>query len=186
MMSNELKAELKGIVGHERFLDEKEDLLLYSYDAFMVKGQPDVVLFPITTEEVSKIMKVASREKIPVTARGAATNLTGGSVPTQGGIALIFTKMNKILEIDKENRVAVVQPGVVNMDFQKELAKQRSLLSSGSGKHGRDDHGRKRGRKCGRSQGGQVRCHQRLSPRDGGRLGLGPGFADGLERHSRT
>jgi glycolate oxidase len=124
MISNEVKNELKAIVGKERFLDEKEDLLIYSYDAFMVKGQPDVVLFPVTTEEVSRIMKVASREKIPVTPRGAATNLTGGSVPTHGGIALVFTKMNKILEIDKANRVAVVQPGVVNMDLQKELAKQ--------------------------------------------------------------
>jgi len=123
MLSNELKSELRGIVGADRYLDEKEDLLIYSYDAFMVKGQPDVVLFPVTTEEVSKIMKVATREKIPVTPRGAATNLTGGSVPTRGGIALVFTKMNKILDIDKENRVAVVQPGVVNMDLQKELAK---------------------------------------------------------------
>jgi glycolate oxidase len=123
MLSKEVKNELKGIVGVDRYLDEKEDLLIYSYDAFMVKSQPEVVLFPVTTEEVSKIMIVATREKIPVTPRGAATNLTGGSVPTRGGIALTFTKMNKILDIDKGNRVAVVQPGVVNMDFQKELAK---------------------------------------------------------------
>jgi glycolate oxidase len=123
MLSREVKKELRAIVGEERFLDQKEDLITYSYDAFMVQGQPDVVLLPITTEEVSEIMNVASREKIPVTARGAGTNLTGGSVPTQGGIVLCFTKMNKILSIDKENRVAVLQPGVVNMDFQKELTK---------------------------------------------------------------
>src|SRR3989304_34652 len=123
MLSKEVKKELKSIVGADRYLDEKEDLLIYSYDAFMVKSQPEVVLLPVTPEEVSKIMKVATREKIPVTPRGAATNLTGGSVPLRGGIALAFTKMNKILDIDKENRVAVVQPGVVNMDFQKELAK---------------------------------------------------------------
>jgi len=123
MLSQALKEELKAIVGQSRYLDSKEDLITYSYDAFMVQGQPEVVLLPITTEEVSKIMKVASREKIPVTARGAGTNLTGGSVPTQGGIVLSFTKMNKILSIDKENRVAVLQPGVVNMDFQKELTK---------------------------------------------------------------
>jgi glycolate oxidase len=69
-------------------------------------------------------MKVASREKIPVTPRGAGTNLTGGSVPTRGGMTLAFTKMNRILDIDKENRNAVVQPGVINMEFQKELAKK--------------------------------------------------------------
>jgi glycolate dehydrogenase FAD-linked subunit len=110
-------------VGEGRYFDNKEDLLMYSYDAFMVKEVPEVVLLPVTTEEVSRIMKVASREKIPVTARGAGTNLTGGSVPIRKGIVLSFTKMNKILKIDKENRVAVLQPGVINMEFQKELAK---------------------------------------------------------------
>lgn len=123
MLNREIKKELRAIVGEGRYLDSKEDLMIYSYDAFMVQAQPEVVLLPITTEEVSKIMKAASREKIPVTARGAGTNLTGGSVPTQGGIVLCFTKMNKILSIDKENRVAVLQPGVVNMEFQKELTK---------------------------------------------------------------
>jgi glycolate oxidase len=123
MLSQALKEELKAIVGQSRYLDSKEDLITYSYDAFMVQGQPEIVLFPIRTEEVSKIMEVASRERIPVTPRGAGTNLTGGSVPTRGGIALVFTKMNKILNVDKENRVAVLQPGVINMEFQKELSK---------------------------------------------------------------
>jgi glycolate oxidase len=124
MLSQAVKAELKAIVGEGRYFDNQEDLLMYSYDAFMVKGMPEVVLLPVSTEEVSRIMKVASREKIPVTPRGAGTNLTGGSVPTRGGISLSFTKMNRILNIDKENRSAAVQPGVINMDFQKELAKR--------------------------------------------------------------
>ena len=124
MLDQAVKDELKAIVGEGRYFDNEEDLLLYSYDAFTVQGMPDVALLPVSTDEVSRIMKVASREKIPVTARGAGTNLTGGSVPVRGGIVLVFTKMNKILEIDKENRVAVVQPGVINMEFQKELAKQ--------------------------------------------------------------
>jgi len=97
---------------------------MYSYDAFMVKGMPEAVLLPVSTDEVSRVMKVASREKIPVTPRGAGTNLTGGSVPTRGGITLSFTKMNRIVDIDKENRHAIVQPGVINMEFQKELAKR--------------------------------------------------------------
>jgi len=124
MLSEAIKDELMTIVGKDRYFDQKEDLISYSYDAFMVEGQPEAVLFPITTEEVSKIVVVASREKIPVTARGSGTNLTGGSVPTRGGIVLAFTKMNKILKIDKENRLATVQPGLINMAFQKELAKQ--------------------------------------------------------------
>src|SRR5512139_3999516 len=124
MLSQSVRDELKAIVGEGKYFDNKEDLLMYAYDAFMVKAMPEVVLLPTTTEEVSKIMKVASQEKTPVTARGAGTNLTGGSVPVKGGIVLSFTKMNKILKIDKENRIAVLQPGVINMEFQKELAKQ--------------------------------------------------------------
>ena len=124
MLSEAIKNELRTIVGKDRYFDQKEDLITYSYDAFMVEGQPEAVVFPLTTEEVSKIMAVASREKIPVTARGSGTNLTGGSVPTREGIVLAFTKMNKILKIDKENRLATVQPGLINMEFQKELAKQ--------------------------------------------------------------
>jgi glycolate oxidase len=123
MLSQTVKNELKAIVDEGRYFDNKEDLLMYSYDAFMVKEVPEVVLLPVRTEEVSQIMKVASREKIPVTARGAGTNLTGGSVPIRKGIVMSFTKMNKILKIDKENRVAVLQPGVINMEFQKELAR---------------------------------------------------------------
>jgi len=124
MLSKAVKDELKAIVGEGRYFDNPEDLLMYSYDAFMVKGMPEAVLLPVSTDEVSRVMKVASREKIPVTPRGAGTNLTGGSVPTRGGITLSFTKMNRILDIDKENRHAVVQPGVINMEFQKELAKR--------------------------------------------------------------
>ena len=124
MLSQVVKDELKAIVGEGRYLDSDEDLLLYSYDAFMVQGKPEAVLLPVSTEEVSQIMKTASREKIPITARGAGTNLTGGSIPTRGGIALVFTKMNKILHIEKGNRIAILQPGVINMEFQKELAKQ--------------------------------------------------------------
>ena len=124
MVNQAVKDELKAIVGEGRYFDNKEDLLMYSYDAFMVKAVPDVVLLPVSTEEVSRIMKVASREEIPVTARGTGTNLTGGSVPVKGGIVLAFTKMNRILKIDKENRIAVLQPGVINMELQKELAKQ--------------------------------------------------------------
>src|SRR5665647_401928 len=114
MLDQRVKDELKAIVGEERYFDNQEDLLLYSYDAYTVQGMLDVGLLPVSTEEVSRIMKVASREKIPVTARGAGTNLAGGSVPTRGGIVLVFTKMNKILEISKENRIAVLQPGVIN------------------------------------------------------------------------
>ena len=124
MLGQAVKDELRTIVGEGRYFDNEEDLLLYSYDSFTVQAMPEAALLPVSTDEVSRIIKVAAREKIPVTARGAGTNLAGGSVPVRGGIVLVFTKMNRILEIDKINRVAVVQPGLINMEFQKELAKQ--------------------------------------------------------------
>ncbi len=123
MISESVKEELKKIVGDDGLYDHEEALVSYSYDAFTFEGMPEMVLFPKTTEEVSAIMKVASRENIPVTARGGGTNLTGGSVPSRGGIVLVLTKMNRIIEIDKENRTATVEPGLINMDFQKELTK---------------------------------------------------------------
>jgi len=123
MLSKVIKDELKTLVGEGRYLDNRGALVSYSYDAFMAEGEPEAVLVPTTTEEVSRIMAVASREGIPVTARGNGTNLTGGSVPTRGGIVMVFTRMNKILKIDKENRIAVVQPGVINTEFQKEVTR---------------------------------------------------------------
>ena len=72
-------------MGEGRYFDNPEDLLLYSYDAFMVQGLPEAALLPVSTEEVSRIMRVASRERIPVTARGAGTNLAGGPCPPGEG-----------------------------------------------------------------------------------------------------
>ena len=75
--------------------------------------EPNVVLFPTTTQEISEIMKIANTEKIPVTPRGGGTNVSGGSIPIRGGIVLCTARMNRILKIDKENLSATVEPGVV-------------------------------------------------------------------------
>ena len=123
-MRHETKKQLERIVGPDRFTDLPEHLIAYSYDAYTEENRPDVVLFPITTNKVSAIMKVAYRENIPVTPRGAGTNLAGESIPVQGGIVVCLTKMDRILSIDAESLVAVVQPGVINLDLQKEVEKQ--------------------------------------------------------------
>lgn len=109
------------IVGKENVLTSKEALILYSVDASRHRHQPDAVVTPTTTEQVSQILKLANEEGIPVTPRGAGTNLSGGSIPIQGGILIVLTKMNKILNIDEESLIARVQPGVVNSDLQKVL-----------------------------------------------------------------
>lgn len=118
-MTPEIKKQLESIVGTDRATDAAEHLVTYSYDAYTEEHLPDIVLFPVTTEEVAGILRVADRECIPVTPRGAGTNLAGESVPVRGGIVLCLTQMDSILSVDPENLTATVQPGVVNMDLQK-------------------------------------------------------------------
>ena len=122
MISTSTAEELRSIVGKEWFLDTPEDLATYSYDGFLPEFLPDGVIVPGSTQEISGIMKVVNREKIPVIPRGAGTNICGGSVAKEGGIILAFHRMNQILEIDAENMCAVVQPGVVNAVLQKKAA----------------------------------------------------------------
>jgi len=122
-MRDEVKKELTRIVGRDRATDAPEHLVAYSYDAYTEEHRPDIVLFPVTTEEVSAIMQVADRECVPVTPRGSGTNLAGESIPVQGGIVVCLTRMDRILAIDADSLTATVQPGVVNFDLQKEVEK---------------------------------------------------------------
>lgn len=113
---------LRNIVGETNVLADKEDLVLYSYDASFPENKPDAVVFPKTTEEVSRIMSLASAEGIPVVPRGAGTGLSGGSVPIQGGLVLSLTKMTQILRLDLANQVVEVEAGVINANLQAVLA----------------------------------------------------------------
>ncbi|MEW6623461.1 MAG: FAD-linked oxidase C-terminal domain-containing protein [Bacillota bacterium] len=122
MLSSAVTAELKNIVGTKNIYLKSEETLPFGYDATLKEQPPDAVVFPQSTEEVVQIMKLANRELIPVISRGAGTNLSGGSVPLHGGIVLNLTRMNRILEIDTKNLLAVVEPGLVNNDFQEVLA----------------------------------------------------------------
>lgn len=124
MLSESTKKELRAIVGDGWFLDSIEDLVAYSYDGFLPEFMPEGVILPGTSEEISSIMRLANRERVPVTPRGAGTNICGGSVAKEGGIVMAFHRMNRILEIDSDNMCAVVQPGVVNADLQKTVARQ--------------------------------------------------------------
>ncbi len=111
---------LKKIVGDEHVLTSVEDLHCYSYDATPgFSHMPDVVVKPATTEEVAKVLALANTGKIPVYTRGSGTNLSAGTVPTKGGIVLLMTRMNKLIEIDTENLVAVAEPGLIVSDLNK-------------------------------------------------------------------
>ena len=125
MLEKKLISQLEKIAGKEAVLTSKEDLNAYSYDGTTTWAHmPDVVVLPTTAEQVSQILKLADENKIPVTPRGAGTNVSGGSIPIKGGIVLCTTKMNKILDIKKTNLTATVEPGVVLQDFNIALAKQ--------------------------------------------------------------
>lgn len=122
MISTPLAEEFSSVVGDEWFLDTPEDLVTYSYDAFLPEFKPDAVIVPENADEISRIMCIANREKINIVPRGAGTNICGSSVARKGGMIIAFHRMNKILEIDPESMSATVQPGVVNADLQKEVA----------------------------------------------------------------
>lgn len=119
----EIISELASITGESAILTSDVDLHAYSYDATTSwHGMPDVVVFPTTEEQVCAIMGLADRHTIPVTVRGAGTNLSGGSVPVQNGIVLCTTRMNRIVQIDPANFTATVEVGVVLNDLNKALA----------------------------------------------------------------
>jgi len=124
MLKPEIVQKFVEIVGKDRCKTSQEDLLTYSYDASILdEFLPDAVLFPVTTEEVSRIMTLASAHNVFVTPRGSASGLGGEALAKKGGIVLAFTQMNKILEINTENRYAIVEPGIIVSDFQKALEK---------------------------------------------------------------
>ena len=117
--SNHLE-DLKSIVGEENVKSDKAHLIAYCYDATRERFEPDAVVFPKNEEDVSKVVKFCNEHKIIIVPRGAGSCFTGGALPSHGGIILSLERyMNKILEIDMENMLGVVQPGVINMDFQK-------------------------------------------------------------------
>lgn len=124
MLAKQILEELGEIVGTDHISNEKADLICYSYDATQQSYLPDVVIHPETAGQISQIMQLANRERIPVFPRGAGSGFTGGSLPTKGGIVLSTERMDRILEIDDDNLVATVEPGVVTERFQKEVEKR--------------------------------------------------------------
>ncbi len=116
-MAPSLLKRLIALLGERNVLDRAQDLALYEYDGGIDKRRPDLVVFPRTTDDVAGIVRIAREFHLPLVGRGAGTGLSGGAIPREGGILIVFARMNRILEIDLENERAVVQPGVVNLDI---------------------------------------------------------------------
>lgn len=123
MMEKNNVNRLRQILGQENVFDDYETRVCYSYDATNIKYLPDLVVFPKTPHQISEILKLANSARFPVIPRGAGTGFTGGTLPVEGGVVLVLTKMNKILQIDPANLLAIVEPGVVTYDLQREVEK---------------------------------------------------------------
>ncbi|MEO1942547.1 MAG: FAD-binding protein, partial [Campylobacterales bacterium] len=124
LKEQDIKA-LTQIVGEGDFLIDPLHRRAYSYDATRERFEPEGVIFPENEREVAEILRYCNQHKIPVVPRGAGSGFTGGALPTSGGIVLAVEKyMNKILEIDPKDMVAVVQPGVINSHLQREVEKR--------------------------------------------------------------
>ncbi len=120
----EVVRELSDLLGARYVLHSPYDLMLYEYDASIDRSTPDIVVMPASSEDVAAIVKIAARHKVPVVPRGAGTGLSGGAIPIYGGIVIVFTRMNRILEVDYKNLRAVVQPGLVNLHLSNALNPQ--------------------------------------------------------------
>jgi len=123
MLNKKIIKQLKKIVGSEWVHEEIEKRICYSYDATRLEYLPEIVIKPASEEEISQILKIANQNLIPVYPRGAGTGMSGGSLPVKGGIALVMTRMNRIIEINSENLTATVEPGVITSNLQKEVEK---------------------------------------------------------------
>jgi glycolate oxidase len=122
MARSSVVRELQSAIGKRWVLHAPEDLLVYEYDATIERSMPEAVVLPVDAEGVAAAVRIARRHGLPVTARGSGTGLSGGAVPCEGGVVIVTTRMNRILELDAANRIAVVQPGVINLDISKAAA----------------------------------------------------------------
>ena len=114
MVSPALLKEFKAILGPENVFSDKVDLVTYSYDAAVLDPVlPAVALRPATGQAMSRVVRLCNENSLPLTVRGAGTNLSGGTIPLPNGAVVLTNALNKILEINQEDMYAVVQPGVV-------------------------------------------------------------------------
>lgn len=123
MNNSALIHDLAEVVGQSNVVHRAEDLIVFEYDGSVDRAVPTVVVLPRTTSEVSGVVRTARKYNVPVVARGAGTGLSGGAIAEQGGVVVALTRMTTIIEIDPVNRLAVVEPGVVNISLSAEASK---------------------------------------------------------------
>ncbi|MGH9477117.1 MAG: FAD-binding oxidoreductase [Terriglobales bacterium] len=122
MVPAALCAQLAAIVGPDNLLSDRLSRVLYEYDGGVDRALPDLIVFPRCRDHVVEIVRAARAARVPLVARGAGTGLSGGAVARDGGIIVALNRMRRILEVDVENARAVVEPGVVNLEFSQSIA----------------------------------------------------------------
>ncbi len=122
-MEEHVRQALMDIVGADNYTERLIDMVSYSYDASEHHHRPSCAVWAVSVDQVSRILLLADTERIPVIPRGAGTGLSGMAVPARGGIVLDLNRMNRILRISIEDRLAVVEPGVVYADLERALAR---------------------------------------------------------------
>ncbi|MFZ5918485.1 MAG: FAD-binding oxidoreductase [Chloroflexota bacterium] len=123
MLNEKVLNELRAVVGEEHLMTSPEALVCYSFDGTFHESLPDAVIHPASTQQVSQILQVCNRERIPVIPRGMASGLAAATVPVDGGLVLNMVRMNRILEIDRANMMTTVEAGVITADLQAEVEK---------------------------------------------------------------
>lgn len=126
-MDRHILKHLEAIVGKDHLFTAPEELACYSYDATGRTFLPEAVALPGSTEEIAAILTLANEHRFPVVARGAGSGMTGGSLPVAGGLVVSCGRLNRILEIDPANMIAVVEPGVITGDLQAALKPHRLM-----------------------------------------------------------
>ena len=122
-MSSPLISDLRATLGRENVLSAPSELAVYDCDAFTIeRRRPDAVVLPRSTRQVAEVVRLCQRHGAPVIARGAGTSLAGGCLPLSGGVVVMLSRMNKVLQIDLRNRMAVVEAGVPNLRLTQALA----------------------------------------------------------------
>lgn len=123
MNKKQFLRKLKQITAPGIVIHHPEDLVVYEYDGSVDRGLPLAVVFPTSTKEVSEIISMAYNEGVPIVPRGAGTGLSGGAITSAGGIQISLTRMRSILEINPIDRIAIVEPGLVNLDLSTATSK---------------------------------------------------------------
>ena len=121
-VTDSLRTRLEQVVGEPNVLGDSRSRMLYEYDGGMDRAQPDLVVFPASQQQAVEVVRAAHAAGVPLVARGAGTGLSGGAVAREGGLVVAVNRMRRVLEIDLENARAVVEAGVVNLEFSNSIA----------------------------------------------------------------